>query len=296
MRAGKTFYEILGVTEDSEPAVIDAAYRALMKKYHPDAGGGSERSQEINEAYSVLRDERRRRDYDASLAARNSDSRARAQAPTPHRHTHNQTNRPSTKSCPDCAETVQQAARVCRYCGYEFDSERNAGADDAPIAKRPFSFGWTMVALAAATLLVLVIMASASPSDRLPERASTEASAASPTTERERTSNSAERPAPQASQRAATDWRGKKGRCSLVVGNQTYIDGPCWISLDADGSFQITSLDGQYFALLFRDAGPPFGYWNGGPGSTHAQDPLGEMTRHGACWESDRGKMCAWAS
>ena len=27
----------------------------------------------------------------------------------------------TTKQCPDCAEQVQQAARVCRHCGYRFD-------------------------------------------------------------------------------------------------------------------------------------------------------------------------------
>ena len=28
-----------------------------------------------------------------------------------------------TKTCPECAESVKAAARVCRYCGYRFDSE-----------------------------------------------------------------------------------------------------------------------------------------------------------------------------
>lgn len=63
------YYEVLGVSRNSEPEVIEAAYRALMKKYHPDrAGGGSpdpgSRAQSINEAYAVLRDRQRRRAYD----------------------------------------------------------------------------------------------------------------------------------------------------------------------------------------------------------------------------------------
>ena len=30
---------------------------------------------------------------------------------------------PATKVCPDCAETVKAAARVCRFCGHRFEDE-----------------------------------------------------------------------------------------------------------------------------------------------------------------------------
>ncbi|MGE7207678.1 J domain-containing protein [Sphingomonas sp. NPDC019816] len=51
-------YEVLGVQIGAEPEVVDAAYRALMKKYHPDRTGAaadSARAQEINAAYSAIR-------------------------------------------------------------------------------------------------------------------------------------------------------------------------------------------------------------------------------------------------
>lgn len=65
----RDFYRILGVHPSSEEIVIRAAYRALAQRYHPDKcpaqdAGTLERIQEINEAYAVLSDETRRREYD----------------------------------------------------------------------------------------------------------------------------------------------------------------------------------------------------------------------------------------
>lgn len=36
---------------------------------------------------------------------------------------------PATRRCPDCAETIQAAARVCRYCGRRFDSPTADGTE-----------------------------------------------------------------------------------------------------------------------------------------------------------------------
>ena len=69
---GRDYYAILGVTPTSEDVVIRAAYRALMRRYHPDADPSSEasqRAQAINAAYAVLSDPDKRRRYDGSLAA-----------------------------------------------------------------------------------------------------------------------------------------------------------------------------------------------------------------------------------
>ncbi|MEA3018112.1 MAG: hypothetical protein QOI38_2834 [Sphingomonadales bacterium] len=59
-----SLYDHLSVTPDAQPAVIEAAYRALMKQHHPDHAGAAERAAEINAAYAVLRDPQRRAAYD----------------------------------------------------------------------------------------------------------------------------------------------------------------------------------------------------------------------------------------
>jgi len=66
----KDYYEILGVKRDAGEAEIKKAYRRLARKYHPDLHPGNKqmeaRFKEINEAYSVLGDPRKREDYDLS--------------------------------------------------------------------------------------------------------------------------------------------------------------------------------------------------------------------------------------
>lgn len=72
MRMAVDHYEVLGVSPEASEAEIKRAFRDLARRYHPDATGGdteaSERYKRISEAYSVLSDPRRRREYDASRA------------------------------------------------------------------------------------------------------------------------------------------------------------------------------------------------------------------------------------
>ena len=86
MAAVRTFYEVLNVSPDAEAVVIEAAYRALMKKYHPDQGGGAAdgpSATEINRAYAVLRDAGRRAEYDQAEWIRQRDIQLAAYRPPP---------------------------------------------------------------------------------------------------------------------------------------------------------------------------------------------------------------------
>jgi molecular chaperone DnaJ len=58
-------YAVLGVSPDAKAAEIKAAYRALVKRHHPDAGGDAQMILALNAAWEVLRDGERRRRYDA---------------------------------------------------------------------------------------------------------------------------------------------------------------------------------------------------------------------------------------
>ena len=64
------YYKTLGITQDADEREIRAAYRNLAKKYHPDAGEGSsaDKFRAVQEAYDLLSDENKRRDYDNSHA------------------------------------------------------------------------------------------------------------------------------------------------------------------------------------------------------------------------------------
>ena len=64
----RDYYEVLGVGRDADDAAIKKAYRALAKKYHPDMNPGDAEAEkkfkEASEAYAVLSDPEKRRQYD----------------------------------------------------------------------------------------------------------------------------------------------------------------------------------------------------------------------------------------
>jgi len=69
MMAKKDYYETLGVSRDANQNTIKKTYRRLAMQYHPDRNPGkekwaNEKFKEINEAFGVLGDPEKRRQYD----------------------------------------------------------------------------------------------------------------------------------------------------------------------------------------------------------------------------------------
>ncbi len=65
--AKRDFYEVLGISKSASKDEIKSAYRKLAKKYHPDLNhepGAADKFKEVQEAYDILYDDKKRQMYD----------------------------------------------------------------------------------------------------------------------------------------------------------------------------------------------------------------------------------------
>lgn len=82
----KTLYELLEVSENASKEIIEKAYKVLAKKYHPDLQEEGDKQEaekkmkQINEAYEVLSDEEKRKEYDLKLAQERSKEEVQKQS------------------------------------------------------------------------------------------------------------------------------------------------------------------------------------------------------------------------
>src|SRR5262245_43295436 len=75
--AWSDYYEILQISCNAEPEVIEAAFRKLASKYHPDCSSVDEaRMNRIHDAHDVLRDPTARSRYDVAYRKRAASDKA----------------------------------------------------------------------------------------------------------------------------------------------------------------------------------------------------------------------------
>jgi curved DNA-binding protein CbpA len=129
-------YVVLGVPMDADDQVIRAAFRSLVRRYHPDAGEGSspEKFRLLVEAYETLSDSIRRRAYDRSLRP----------APPPMRIPTEPMRGPveplqGWRRPPDTMPSTVSFARTSQFDEL-FDELWNALEDD--LLRRRFSWRW----------------------------------------------------------------------------------------------------------------------------------------------------------
>ena len=69
----QNYYDILEVSKNASPEIIEKAYKTLVKKYHPDLQKDEDKNKyeekikKINEAYNILSDPEKRKKYDLNL-------------------------------------------------------------------------------------------------------------------------------------------------------------------------------------------------------------------------------------
>lgn len=118
---GRDYYEILQVHPKASPEVIQNAYRALVKKYHPDVYTGDKETATkimalINDAYAVISDPEKRKQYDAFLASKQqTHSSHPEQSPQPHSQRHDtpaeeRSQRPKEDISPEMRQVI-----IARY-------------------------------------------------------------------------------------------------------------------------------------------------------------------------------------
>lgn len=82
----KTLYEVLEVSENASAEVIEKAYKVLAKKYHPDLQSPGDKQnaenkmKQINEAYEILGNEEKRKEYDRQLQQEREEAKIEQEA------------------------------------------------------------------------------------------------------------------------------------------------------------------------------------------------------------------------
>ena len=119
MNNRRNFYRILHVQPEAPLDVIKASYRSMMTKLkaHPDLGGDHAQAVLINQAYNILSDPQKRRQYDEMLHSRRNHGRAGGQPDTAtnrHRCIFCKTGVTTNKYCSGCNSPTTPAQAITK--------------------------------------------------------------------------------------------------------------------------------------------------------------------------------------
>lgn len=131
-------YAILGVPPAATEADIKRAYRAAAKLHHPDAGGRPGAMDPINDAYAVLSDPMKRREYDRQLTEA-AEFEAAEEA--------------LNEAADDLETTAKMQAELLRRQAAQLSAEREAWARQAAVGMVGSSLFWLAISLIAGLLL-----------------------------------------------------------------------------------------------------------------------------------------------
>jgi len=139
-------YNALGLSREASQDDIQQAHRKLVRKYHPDTNPedpqAEERFKEIQQAYEVLSDEKKRREYDEGLrtSSRGSPGRAR-----------------SRESSRESSSRPRARAGARAGVGTTYTSSGHVSRNRGPLFSLGYLLGIALVTLAVALLVLLVL-------------------------------------------------------------------------------------------------------------------------------------------
>ena len=148
----ETYYTVLNVKETASSAEIKTAYRVLIKQVHPDTTANlaprlrriaEDKTKEIIEAYKVLSDSSKRRDYDGQLAEYRRPTMPQAR-PTRQPFPPPTTPTASFGYCNRC-RTALYAIGYCPKCGKFAPAAARAASPPRPQTIRWLGYNWAPI-------------------------------------------------------------------------------------------------------------------------------------------------------
>lgn len=112
-----------------------------------------------------------------------------------------------------------------------------------------------------------------------------------------RNGNSVPRASEAANEKPIATVFNRQGKCQVVIASVNVLNGPCYFATEKGGSFAVADAADRSGHIVRVEVNGPTaeGSWNGAQGAVYDNQPLGILTREGACWSNAESRVCLWA-